>query len=127
MTWQIFATVRTFIILVFGRMLIRAKDLTQAMELYAKTFKKWNPEVLFNGTLLNYGLDYKNYYLMMVCIALVIIVDVLHYRKVKIRELIMQQDVVFRYAIYFVAIFAIIIFGIYGAEYTSASFIYQGF
>ena len=126
-TWQIFATVRTFIILVFGRMLIRAKDLTQAMELYAKTFRKWNPEVLFNGTLLRYGLDYKNYYLMIVCIVIVIIVDVLHYRKVKIRELIMQQDVVFRYAIYFVAIFAIIIFGIYGAEYTSASFIYQGF
>lgn len=126
-SWQVFAIIRTFVILVFGRLLIRAKDLTQAIELYKKTFSKWNPEVLFNGTLYKYGLDYKNYYLMIVCIILVIIVDIMHYKKIQIRELILKQDVVFRYAIYFIAIFAIIILGIYGGEFTSASFIYQGF
>lgn len=126
-SWQVFAIIRTFVILVFGRMLIRAKDLTQAIELYKKTFSKWNPEVLFNGTLYEYGLDIKNYYLMIACIILVIVVDVIHYKKIQIRELILRQDVVFRYAIYFIAIFAIIIFGIYGGEFTSASFIYQGF
>lgn len=126
-SWRIFATVRTFVILVFGRMLTRAKDLEQGIDLIKRTFSEWNPHVLFDGTLLGYGLDYKNYYLMMACIILIMIVDVLHYNGIKIRETILKQDIVFRYALYMGAIFAIIIWGIYGSQYSASSFIYQGF
>lgn len=126
-SWGIFATLRTFIILVFGRMFTRARDLTQAIELLTKTFSKWNPHVLVDGTLYNYGLDIKNYYLMIACIIIVIIVDVMHNKGVKIRDSLMQKDIVFRFTVYYIALFAIIILGIYGSEYSSASFIYQGF
>ena len=127
MSWQIFQIIRTFVILVFGRMLTRAKDLEQGISLIKRTFSAWNPHVLFDGTLFGYGLDYKNYYLMIACIVLVMIIDVLHYRGMKIRETIMKQDIVFRYAIYMAALFVIIIFGIYGSQYSASSFIYQGF
>lgn len=127
MSWQLFQTIRTFVILVFGRMLTRAKDLEQGISLIKRTFSAWNPHVLFDGTLMKYGLDYKNYYLMIACIILVMIVDVLHYRGMKIRETIMKRDIAFRYVLYFGAIFAIIIFGIYGSQYSASSFIYQAF
>ena len=127
MTYKLLTILRTFTILVFGRFFIRAKDLTQAIELFKRAFSKWNINVLFDGSQLNYGLDYKNLYLMYVLIILIIIVDVLHDKGFKFRETILRQDIAFRFTVYFVALFTIIIFGIYGPGYDSVSFIYQGF
>ena len=56
-----------------------------------------------------------------------IAVDILHERKVKLRETVLRQDIVTRFAIYLLAVFAIIIFGIYGPEFSASSFIYQEF
>lgn len=129
-SWNFFQTIRTFTILTFGRYFIRSKDLTQAFNLFRRTFSefKWSGiHIFFDGTLSNYGLDYKNVYLMNCCIILMILVDVLHEKKYRFREMIMKQDIVFRYVVYLFAIFAIIILGIYGPEFNSSSFIYQEF
>ena len=45
----------------------------------------------------------------------------------KLRETVLRQDIVTRFAIYLLAVFAIIIFGIYGPEFSASSFIYQEF
>jgi len=129
-SWKIFRILRTFFLLVIGRYFIRAKDLTQALELFHKTFDdfKWSGiHILFDGSLYGYGLDYKNIYLMYACILLIITIDILHDKNMRFRELLMKQDIVFRFIIYFVALFGIIIFGIYGPGFSSASFIYQEF
>ena len=60
-------------------------------------------------------------------LLLLIAVDILHERKVKLRETLCRQDVVTRFVIYLLAVFAIVIFGIYGPEFSSSSFIYQEF
>lgn len=127
-SWRLFAVLRTFVLLTFGRYFIKARDLTQAFELFGKTFHhKWNIGILFDGTMLNYGLDYKNQLVMYLSIVLLIIIDIVHFKGVKIREEFMKQDIVFRYVIYVLAIMSIVIFGIYGPGFTGASFIYQGF
>lgn len=129
-SWEIFQILRTFVILVIGRYFIRAKDLSQALDLFHKTFSElsWSGiHVLFDDSLLSYGLDYKNLYLMYLCILLIILVDVFHKKGIHFRAMLMKQDICFRYFVYFAAIFAIIIFGIYGPEFSSASFIYQEF
>lgn len=127
-SWRVFAVLRTFIILTLGRYFIKARDLTQAFELFDRTFKgKWNIGVLFDGSMLNFGLDYKNQLVMYLSIVLLIIIDIMHFRGVKIREEFMKFDIVFRYSIYVLAVMSIVIFGIYGPGFTGASFIYQGF
>lgn len=127
-SWRLFAVLRTFIILTFGRYFIKAGDLKQAFSLFDRTFSsKINIGVLFDGSMLNYGLDFKNQMIMYMSIVLLIIVDIAHFNGVKIRETFMKQDIVFRYVIYIMAIMAIVIFGIYGPGFTGASFIYQGF
>lgn len=127
-SWRIFAVLRTFIILTFGRYFIKAGDLSQAFDLFDRTFSSnVNIGVLFDGTMLNYGLDFKNQMIMYMSIILLIIVDIVHFNNVKIREVFMKQDIVFRYVIYIVAMMAIVIFGIYGPGFAGASFIYQGF
>ena len=54
-------------------------------------------------------------------------VDAAHEKGIKIRQTIAKQGIVFRWIVYYAAIFAVIIFGIYGSVYDSASFIYQQF
>lgn len=126
-SYRILTCLRTFVLLTFGRYFIKARDLDQTFELFRRTFTKWNVGVLFDGSMLEYGLDYKNLILMYLCILLIIVTDILYYRGIRLREIIMKQDVIFRFTVYLAALFAIIIFGIYGEGFTSASFIYQGF
>ena len=129
-TWVIFQTLRTFIILTIGRYFIRAKSLSQAMELFKRTFSEFSwrgVHVLFDGSMNNYGLDYKNVYFMYMCILIMICVDIVHEKGIKIRDVILQQDIVFRFFVYLAAVFAIIIFGIYGPEFNASSFIYAEF
>lgn len=130
LSWKLFQALRTFLILTFGRFFIRAKDLPQAFSLMRRTFRgfSWRQiSVLFDGTLCTYGLDYKNLNLMYLGILLLIAVDLLHERKVRLRQTVMKQDIVTRFAIYLLAVFAIIIFGVYGPEFSGSSFIYQEF
>ena len=129
-SWKLFQSLRTFLILTFGRFFIRAKNLPQAFSLMRRTFRNFSWRqiyVLFDGTLSNYGLDCKNIHLMNLGILLLIAVDILHERKVKLRETVCRQDAVTRFVIYLLAVFAIVIFGIYGPEFSSSSFIYQEF
>ncbi|MBD5508669.1 MAG: MBOAT family protein [Lachnospiraceae bacterium] len=127
LSWKIFTVFRTFSILVFGRILIKCADLQGVGIFLQKLFADINPHALFDGTIYQFGLDYKNVYLMYACILLVIVVDILHEKGVHFRELLMRQGIVFRYIVYYIAVFSIVVFGIYGAEFHSANFIYQAF
>ena len=126
-SWRVFQTIRTFVILVFGRYFTRAGSLGKAIELLGRTFSVNNIRKLFDGSLSHYGLDHKNMYLLYLCIFMVFGVEVLHSKNIHFRVLIMKQDIVFRYLVYFIGIFCIIIFGIYGPEFNTSEFIYQGF
>ena len=127
LSWKIFTVFRTFTILVFGRILIKCADLHGVGIFLQKLFADTNPHALFDGSVYQFGLDYKNVFLMYVCIILVIVVDILHEKGVHFREILMQQGIIFRYIVYYIAIFSIIIFGIYGQEFHSTDFIYQAF
>lgn len=125
LSWQIFTVLRTFVVLVFGRMLIKAGNLQQVGMLLKRQFSGGGLHAIFDGSIYQYGLDIKNVCLMYVCIVLIIVVDILHERGVHFRQILMQQGIVFRYIVYYAILFAIIIFGIYGPGYDASSFIYQ--
>lgn len=125
--WKVFTVLRTFTILVFGRILIKSADLHGAGIFLQRLFADTNPHALFDGSVYQFGLDYKNVFLMYACIVLVIVVDILHEKGIHFRELLMRQGIVFRYIVYYIGIFSVIVFGIYGPEFHSADFIYQAF
>ena len=128
--YRIFMSVRTFIILVFGRYFTRAGSLALAFEMFRRTFisaSAWRPSLLFDGTLLGYGLEIKNLILALICMALMVAVDVIHYRNIRFRDHLMTKPFPVRLAVYYALIFGIIIFGIYGEEYSASAFIYAQF
>lgn len=80
----------------------------------------------FDGTLFNLGMDGKDFAVAIIAIAILWFVDYCHTQG-SVRQWIGQQNLVFRWSLYYVAIFSILIFGIYGPGYDAAAFIYFQF
>lgn len=72
------------------------------------------------------GLDYKDLCVAFLGLLFVQRVSVLQ-EKGSVREMIAQKNIVLRWTIYYIAIFSIIILGIYGAGYNASDFIYANF
>lgn len=127
-TWKLFQMVRTFILITFGRFFSRALDSGAAIAMIGASFHHWwDLSFLLDGTMTTLGLDQANWNVLLAAILLVLCVDYLHEKGVRIREAISRQWIVFRWLIYIAAVLFILIFGIYGPEYNAASFIYQQF
>ncbi|MBP3737121.1 MAG: MBOAT family protein [Lachnospiraceae bacterium] len=124
--WSLFTILRTFVVLTFGRYLIRVATLSRAGALYARTFSFAGAPKL-GIDMLTQWLNARNLILMLCGILVMIAVDILHDRGVQIRTTILSMPLPVRYAIYYAAIFLIIICGIYGKGYDAASFIYEQF
>ena len=55
------------------------------------------------------------------------VVGIWHERGIHVREEFQKQNLIFRWVVLLVALFSIIIFGIYGPGYDASSFIYKQF
>lgn len=74
----------------------------------------------------NFGLNTSDFTLLLLSICILLCVDVLR-KYINVRESIMQQNLVFRWILYYSIIFIILIFGIYGPGYDAGSFVYMQF
>ena len=64
---------------------------------------------------------------MLLSIVGLMLLDFAQEKGVHLRETIARRNIVLRWSVYYCAIFALIIFGMYGPGYDAASFIYQRF
>lgn len=83
-------------------------------------------EIFYDKSLLNLGLNEKNFRVMMSGLAVLLAVSVMQERG-SVREWLGRQNIVFRWLVLFSLIFGIIIYGQYGPGFDAQSFIYQGF
>ena len=125
--WKYFCRIRTFLIFCGGRLLTVPGSLINTNLVIKNTLAVWNPWVLVDGTLFGFGLNAPNVWVLLLAIALLGFVGHLHAKGVKIREWIDTQHIVVRWLIYFTALFAVLIFGMYGANYHGSEFIYAGY
>lgn len=125
-SWRIFQMARTTAIFAVGRILTRPGTLYRSWHIFKKALTKFDPWVLFDGTLYNFGLTRADLILVCICIALFGVISYLQQRG-SVRKMIAKQNFVVRWAIYLAAIFAIIILGVYGPDYSAASFVYMAY
>lgn len=139
--WRIFQSFRTFLIITMSRYVNLAKDLPDMIGMFKATFSSFNPWVFFDGTFYNLGqvtqgfnetfciqgLNRPNVILLLISILVLLGVDLMLEKGIHIRESIAKQGIVFRWVIYFAAIFTLIIFGMYGPAFDVRDFIYNGF
>ena len=124
--WSLFQTVRTFFLFVIGRILTVPGDLGLSMKVFGKIFGDFRIWNLVDGSLYTLGMDRPDFILACVCMLILLVVSRMQL-KGSVRERIARQNIVLRWAIYYLAFFAVLIFGIYGPGYDAGSFVYMQF
>ena len=123
---QTLRRLRTFILISFAFLFFRASSLRTGFGMIGRMFCKWNPQILFDGSLFELGLDIKNIAILAASLLTLLTVSILQ-EKESICDRLSRLNIVIRWCILFAGLFAVIIFGSYGPGYDAAEFIYQGF
>lgn len=126
-SYRLFQIIMAFLIINYSRLFFRAPDIETALIMTKQMFSLWNPWIFFDNSLYDMGLDRKDFWILCFSIMVLWAVSFMQERGVKVREQLSKQNLIFRWIIYWIAIFGILTFGIYGPEYDATQFIYFGF
>ncbi len=125
-SYKLYQALRTFLLFSFAMIFFRATSIGNGIQIIKSIFV-YNPWVLTdNTTLFTAGLDLYDFRVLIISIIVLFIVDGLS-RSGSVREKLFKQNIVFRWTIIYMLIFAILIFGCYGVGYDPAAFIYRQF
>lgn len=117
----------TFVLINLTWVFFRADSARQALDIFRQMFSCNNPWIFFDGSLYKMGLIQSEFWTLMTGIGVLLFVDLAHERGISLREKLYPQELWFRWVIYLLAIFSIVIFGVYGTKYDASAFIYFQF
>lgn len=128
--WKRFQILRTFFIVVVGRMFPRAASFTAALSMYASIFRPH--EDGFFAAMETVALTWIDYLVLLLCCGVWFFVS---YKQEKagdhdgtyIRKTLDDMSIPKRWAILLGGFAAVLTMGIYGPGYDAAAFIYRGF
>ena len=115
-----------FFLVTVGWVIFRTPQLSEGLELLKSMFSAGNFHILIDGSIFEVGLHQKEFRVLNFGIFLLIAIGVAQ-RWGSISDRISQQNIIVRYAIYYILIMAIWIFGAYGVGFSAQDFIYGGF
>lgn len=124
---KLFKVVTTFVLIDFAWIFFRSNRFTDAFGIIKSMFSVRNWWVLFDDSLFTLGLDWKNFVLLILAIVILLVSDIFKYKGIKVRRVIMRQELWFRWSLYIAAIAGILVFGIWGPGYDASAFIYFQF
>ena len=125
--YPVFQVILTFVIVCFAWIFFRAETLSSAMFIIRKILLDFRPELLFGGGLVEMGLTTADLCVLLASIAVLFVADTLKYRNIGANAAILKMHIIPRFALILMLLFATLVFGIYGAGYSSSQFIYFQF
>ena len=127
-SFRVFQILRTTVLLFISRIIVRAPSLGEALNMIKAMFFDFDLKLFVtNGALYNYGVDKKNFWLLIFAIVILTVVSVLRESGMEMRKTLAKQNIVFRWAVMLILILMIVVFGTYGPAYSAKSFIYGAF
>ncbi|MDE7318276.1 MAG: MBOAT family protein [Lachnospiraceae bacterium] len=117
----------TFLLVDFTWIFFRADQLSDAFLIIKSILTVHNPWIFFDNSLYNLGLGRKEFQMMLLSIGILLMADFLKYRGIKVREVLVRQELWCRWLCYILAILFILLFGVWGSAYNESSFIYFQF
>ena len=106
----------------------RAENVSAAITIFKNIVVKFDPWVLFDNSLYTHGLDMKEMHILILMIVVLLLVDMSRYvTGLSLDKVLFKQNLVFRWLVVFTLFFLVMIFGVYGPEFSAASFIYFQF
>lgn len=119
--------VTTFLLVDLAWVFFRAGTVFEALRIIKRMVTARNHWVWVDGSLYACGLNESNFRLMMWGILLLFAVDICKYKGIRLREVLARQDVWAQWLCVLGAVFGILLFGMWGAGYDAANFIYFQF
>ena len=116
----------TFALVCFAWVFFRASSVSQALLAIRRTFLVWNPGIFTDGTVFTLGLGAADFWAGAAAIAVLFAADALSQRW-DLAAALEAQSALVRWPVYLLLIFAVLIFGIYGPQYSAGAFIYFQF
>lgn len=126
-SWRLFKILRTFALVNIGKALVCASSVSVAWQMMVSTFEEFNPWIFTTNEIFSLGLNARVIAVLFISLSALFIVDLMHEKGIKIRETLEKQNYAFQWIIMLIALFAILIFGVYGSGYDPTDFIYQQF
>ena len=123
--WKIFSVLRTFMIVVIGRMFSKAISFEAAISMYSAMLRP--SKVSFAEQLFSLGLDGADFVILALSCVVWFIISWHQEKGESIRDNIAQMSMPARWAIFIVSFALICIVGVYGPGYDASAFIYRGF
>lgn len=117
----------TFGLVDFAWIFFRAESIGDAISMIKSMVHIGNIGILMSGGLYDLGLSAKNFKVLLLSIAIIVFADYMKYKGIKIREVIIAQELWCRWLCYIAAFWFILIFGVWGGSYDASSFIYFQF
>lgn len=124
---QVLRAVCTFLLITFAWLFFRAGSLSAAKEILGNLFSVNNWTILFGGELYTLGVAKNEMSVLIISIITLFIVDYYKYKEKDVVGFILRQEYWFRYLVYAVLFFVILIHGCYGETYDAQQFIYFQF
>ena len=121
-----FRILRTFFLVNIGNVFFNANSAKAGALMLAAGWKLGNIAALWNGGMLELGLDRIEWCVLIVSLLILLAVSLLQ-EKGSVRDRIAALPVVIRFALWMVFLFYVIILGEYGPGYTASEFIYADF
>ena len=112
----------TFVVAVMSFVIFRSKNIGAAKAYLLGILKRQA------GSLdTSIAFPYEDTVILLIAIAILVVIDILIYNKVKLADNIERRSLIVRWPIYIFLLIATLIFGIYGPGYSEAQFIYFQF
>lgn len=121
--WHCFQVLRTCVFVYIGMLIFRAPSLGEAGAALAAMFQ--GP--FLGGSLVMPDFGAADWVVLSAGVLLMLAVSILQERGVSVRVLVAQRSLPVRWSVYFAALFAIILFGVYGDGYQVGTFLYGQF
>ena len=127
--FHLFQCIRTFCLFTFGLSFFRSYGgFLEGLKIWRSALFEFSPWIFFDGSLLSFGLDAKDWQIIVFYMMVLAIAGIVRYvKKVPIRVLIAGQPLLFRWILYIALFVSVILFGCYGPGYDAQAFIYQQF
>ncbi len=117
----------TFALTTLTWVFFRAETIEEAFYFFER-MTRWNPWVIFNEGLFNFGLDRVETNVLLIGIVIMILIDILRYvKKKQFSDFMMEQNFWFRWVVVIAMVLGCVIYGVYGINFDSSQFIYFQF
>ena len=123
--WKLFCIVRTFLLIVIGRIFPKSVSFSAAITMFCSMFRGNGEEVM--KLIFSLGLDAVDFLIILLCCTLWFVISFKQEKGIKIRESLGSKCLPYRWATLLLGFAAVLVLGVYGPGYDASAFIYRGF